>query len=59
MVHLPGSTTAQTIARPTSELIVHTMIEAMLRNQIHSDADIAALPPGAPLAGRTEMGEKK
>jgi hypothetical protein len=59
MVHLPGSTTAQTIARPTSELIVHTMLEAMLRNQIHSDADIAALPPGAPVAGRGEMGEKK
>jgi hypothetical protein len=59
MVHLPGSTTAQTIARPTSELIVHTMIEAMLRNQVHSDADIAALPPGAPVAGRGEMGEKK
>jgi hypothetical protein len=31
----------------------------MLRNQIHSDADIAALPPGAPLPGRAEMGEKK
>jgi hypothetical protein len=55
MVHLPGSTTAQTIARPTSELFVHTMLEAMLRNQIHSDADIAALPPGAPVAGQGGM----
>jgi hypothetical protein len=58
-VHLPGSTTAQTIARPTSELIVHTMLEAMLRNQIHSDADIAALPPGDRVAGQGDMGEKK
>jgi hypothetical protein len=59
MVHLPGSTTAQTIARPTSELFVHTMLEAMLRNQIHSDADIAALPPGDPVAGQGGREGKK
>jgi hypothetical protein len=59
IVHLPGSTTAQTIARPTSELFVHTMLEAMLRNQVHSDADIAALPPGTPVTDQGDMGEKK
>jgi hypothetical protein len=59
MVHLPGSTTPETIARPTSELIVHTMLEAMLRNQIHSDADIAALPPGTPVPDQADTGDKK
>lgn len=59
MVHLPGSTTAQTIARPTSELFVHTMLEAMLRNQIHSDGDIATLPPDAPVVSQGNVGQKK
>jgi hypothetical protein len=35
------------------------MLEAMLRNQIHSDADIAALPPGTPVPVQGEMGDKK
>ncbi len=59
MVHLPGSTTAQTIARPTSELFVHRILDAVLRNQIHSDADTAALVPHAPVVGQGEMEEKK
>lgn len=59
IVHLPGSTTAQTISRPTSEFFVHTMLEAMLRNQVHSDGDIAALAAAAPVAGQGEVGQKK
>jgi hypothetical protein len=35
------------------------MLEAMLRNQIHSDADIAALPPGTPVPDQADTGDKK
>jgi hypothetical protein len=59
MVRLPGSHDGQTISRPTSAMFMHTMLEAMLRNQVHSDADVDALLSGALSAGQGEMGQKK
>jgi hypothetical protein len=59
MVRLPGSHDGQTISRPASAMFMHTMLEAMLRNQVHSDADIDTLLPGASSAGQGEMGQKK
>lgn len=43
IVHLPDSHDGQTISVPTSAMFVHDMLEAMLRSEIHSDADIDAL----------------
>jgi Sulfatase len=48
MVHLPGGQDAQGISpqgisQRTSAMIVHPILEAMLRGQLHSSGDIAAL----------------
>jgi Sulfatase len=43
MVHLPGSEDGQVISQPVSAVVVHGILQAMLRNQVHSPADIAAL----------------
>jgi hypothetical protein len=43
MVRLPGIHDGKTISRPTGELFLHTMLEAMLRHQVHSEADIDIL----------------
>ena len=49
MVHLPGQNTGQTIAKPVNLLITHTILEGLLRGQIHTPADIhnliEQLPP--------------
>jgi hypothetical protein len=51
MVHLPGDEGTQTIASQsismkTSAMIVHPILEALLRGQLHSSGDIAALAAG-------------
>ncbi|HZD77746.1 MAG TPA: sulfatase-like hydrolase/transferase [Acidobacteriaceae bacterium] len=43
VVRLPGSEEGQVISRPTSAMIVHPILEALLRGQLHSSGDIAAL----------------
>ena len=66
MVHLAGNEEGQTIARPTSAMVVHSILDAMLRGQAETPAAIAALaaaepaittPEGGPLrvARRTEQ----
>ncbi|HEY1579140.1 MAG TPA: sulfatase-like hydrolase/transferase [Terracidiphilus sp.] len=51
MVHLPGEDAGQVIAKPVSALIVHRIIEGLLRDQIHVAGDIDELldwqPQGA------------
>lgn len=43
MVHLPGTEDAQIVSQPVSAMIVHSILEAMLRGQLHSSVDTAAL----------------
>jgi hypothetical protein len=43
MVHLPGSEEGQIVSQPASAMIVHSIVEAMLRGQLHSSGDTAAL----------------
>jgi hypothetical protein len=43
MVHLPGSEEGQVVSQPVSAMIVHPILEAVLRGQLRSSADIAAL----------------
>jgi hypothetical protein len=59
MVHLAGSEEGHTVARPTSAMVVHSILSAMLRGQAETPAAIAALaavepaitaPEGGPLA---------
>jgi hypothetical protein len=40
MVSLPNSDSAQVVAKPVSLLAVHTIIEGLLRGQIHTSRDI-------------------
>jgi hypothetical protein len=46
MVHLPGSEDGQMLSQPVSTMIVHPILEAMLRGQLRSSGDIAALVAG-------------
>jgi hypothetical protein len=43
IVHLPGQKTAETIARPANALIVHAILEALLRGKVQNAADIDRL----------------
>jgi membrane-anchored protein YejM (alkaline phosphatase superfamily) len=43
MVHLPGSQAGQSISSTTSAMVVHPILEALLRGQLHSSGDIATL----------------
>jgi hypothetical protein len=40
MVHLPGSDAGQVIAKPVSALVVHRILESLLRDQMHTAADL-------------------
>jgi hypothetical protein len=43
MVHLPGATSGQVISTPTSVLAVHSILDAFLREQLHTPADLEKL----------------
>jgi Sulfatase len=43
MIHLPGSEDGQILSQPMSAMIVHPVLEAMLRGQLRSPDDITAL----------------
>jgi hypothetical protein len=43
MVHLPGSDTGQVIAKPVNVLVVHPILEGLLRGQIRTQADLVDL----------------
>jgi hypothetical protein len=46
MVHLPGGEGGRRVSQPVSALIVHPILEAMLRGRLRSAGDIAALVNG-------------
>jgi membrane-anchored protein YejM (alkaline phosphatase superfamily) len=46
MVRLPGSQDGQVVSQPASAMILHPILEAMLRGQLRSSGDIAALVAG-------------
>jgi sulfatase-like protein len=48
MVHLPGSEEGRAIARPTSLMVVHSIIDAMLRGKAETPEAIAALAAAEP-----------
>jgi len=43
MVHLPGSDTGQVIAKPVNVLVVHPILESLLRGQIRTQTDLVDL----------------
>jgi hypothetical protein len=43
MVQLPGSETGQVIAKPVNVLVIHRILQRLLRSQIHNAADINKL----------------
>lgn len=43
MVHLPGATAGQVISTPASVLAVHSILDALLREQLHTPADLERL----------------
>ena len=43
MVHLPGSEEGQVVSQPVSAMIVHPILKAVLRGELRSSGDIAAL----------------
>jgi hypothetical protein len=52
MISLPNSDSAQVVAKPVSVLAVHTIIEMLLRGQIHTNADINNLIDQQPQQGK-------
>jgi Sulfatase len=40
MVHLPGSDSGQVIAKPVNVLVVHPILDGLLRGQIHTPSDL-------------------
>ena len=46
MVRLPGSQDGQVVSQPVSAMIVHPILEALLRGRLRSSGDIAALVVG-------------
>jgi hypothetical protein len=40
MVHLPGADTGELIAKPVSALSVHTILQGLLRDEIHDSTDL-------------------
>jgi hypothetical protein len=43
MVHLPGSNTSQVVSKPENQLIVHSIVQSLLRGQIHTASDLDEL----------------
>jgi hypothetical protein len=56
IVHLAGSEEGRTIAQPTSAMVVHSIIAAMLRGQAQTPAAIAALAAAEPVITAPEGG---
>ena len=56
MVHLAGSEEGRTVARPTSAMVVHRILKAMLRGQAETPAAIAALATVEPAMTTPEGG---
>ncbi|MFL6428870.1 MAG: hypothetical protein ACJ71S_11550 [Acidobacteriaceae bacterium] len=50
MVHLPGSDSSQVVSKPVSVLIVHDILESLLRGQLHNTSDINELVEKQPAA---------
>lgn len=50
IVQLPGSDGSQVVSRPASALIVHDIVESLLRGQLHSVSDINQLVEKQPAA---------
>jgi hypothetical protein len=51
MIHFPGQTAGEEITAPTSALLLHEMLEAMLRGQMDSPQELRRW-----LAGRQHAG---
>lgn len=43
MVHLAGAANGQVISKPASVLVVHSIVDALLREQLHTPADLERL----------------
>lgn len=43
MVHLAGSEAGQVVSSPVSAMVVHSILEGLLRGQLHASGDVAAL----------------
>lgn len=43
MIHLSGQNAGMNITRPVNVLIVHTILEGLLRGQLHTSADVSGL----------------
>lgn len=56
MVHLAGSEEGRTVARPTSAMVVHSILSAMLHGQAETPAAIAALAAVEPVITAPEGG---
>jgi hypothetical protein len=48
MVHFPGQLQSQTMSQPVSAMVVHSILEAMLRGQARSPSDIKDLVASQP-----------
>lgn len=56
MVHLAGSEEGHDVAHPTSAMVVHSILDAMLRGQAETPSAIAALAAGEPAITAPEGG---
>jgi hypothetical protein len=53
MVQLAGQDASRTIEQPTNAMVVHPILQGLLRNQIHSDDDLDRIAGSAPLRNTT------